>query len=281
MGKNILYENFKSILSPLRGFGLRRFWIVRRLLAVMRPGRAVINGYMMYLDRQDFTISEQILKGEYEPFETELFCKIIKPKYTIIDLGANIGYYTLLFSKLSYSGIVFAFEPSPRSYRILMKNIAANGFKKVVHPFQHAIGDHRGKVNLFINEYNRGDNRISRSFGVEGIEASIDTLDNIIPSTQRIDLIKMDIQGAEVLALRGMQRIISDWHPTIVSEFDPHFLKRAGTSAKEFFDILSSEGYLFDMIDEKNRSVTPISPSELLAKFPDISEGAANLVCHL
>ena len=275
----LAHKILHTMLRPLRGLGLRRFSIVRRALGAIKQNTAVVHGHKIYLDPADFAVSEEVSSGEYEPVETAVIKKLIRPTDTIIDLGANIGCFTILFCDLVPDGHVYAFEPSPRTFDFLQKNIQSNGFKNADLQ-KIAVGDHDGDAQLFINEYNKGDNRVYQSFGIPGITIRMSTLDSALPSGTKVDMIKMDIQGFEVRALRGMQRVLRENHALyIIAEWWPKGLRRAGNSADEFLTLIESLGFSWCMIDDEKKELRTISREKLIERFPPEKDDYVNLLC--
>ncbi|MDP3645460.1 MAG: FkbM family methyltransferase [bacterium] len=232
---------------------------------------------MIYLDPADFAVSEEISAGGYEADEVELVTRLIRPTDTVIDIGANIGYFTVLFCDVAREGTVHSFEPSPKTCSFLRKNIESNGFKNA-HVYEMAVGDRDGHAQIFINEYNKGDNRLYPSFGAKGVDIRVAMLDSVIPPDTKVDFIKMDTQGYEVYALRGMRRVVRD-SPDLrmIVECWPKGLKKAGSSIEEFFSELENAGFSWRIID--GGELRTVSKEAFIAKFPTEKDDYANLLC--
>jgi FkbM family methyltransferase len=228
----------------------------------LRPKKPVlinVEGNKMYVDVH---APAELLFGTYEKPVTELFKKEIKQGMTVIDIGAHIGYYTLLAARLVGSkGKVFAFEPAPDNYALLVKNIAINGYKNVI-PVQKAIWNKTDRLKLVLCSYESVAHHISVSSNVKEEIVFVDaiSLDEYFKdkSTQ-IDFIKMDIEGAEMFALQGMSNIIkNNKNLKIITEFCPEHLRRVGSSPEEFLLKLMRAGFkVYDIYTRKY-----ISPSE-------------------
>ncbi|HEY2115422.1 MAG TPA: FkbM family methyltransferase [Candidatus Angelobacter sp.] len=136
----------------------------------------------------------------FEKEEREMFCLSITPGCTVLDVGANIGFYTLLAAKRGAR--VFSIEADPLNVAMLRHHVEVNGFSKQVTIHQMAATDSVKKVPLYRHPFNLGESNILENGQIcEMIEGA--TLDSLnLPS---IDICKMDIEGAELLALRGMQ----------------------------------------------------------------------------
>ena len=129
-----------------------------------------------------------------------------------MDIGANIGYYTLIFARLvGETGRVFAFEPDPANFALLKKNIETNGYHNVVLE-QKAVSSTTGSLKLYISEDSAGDHKIYDSGEArQFIEIEAVSLDDYFSHKDgAVDCIKMDIQGAEWAALQGMSTLLSD-----------------------------------------------------------------------
>jgi len=163
-------------------------------------------GTKMYLHENDKYISKDIaLHYCWEPEESEFLKNYIKKGMNLVDIGANIGYYTLLFSKWTGDqGKVYAFEPEPENYKLLVKNVKANNCLNVVDS-QEAVSNKIGASSFFLAaDKNSGDNRLLDSFDFETyydvekksvrplirkkIEIHTTTLDSYLPEEQKLIL---------------------------------------------------------------------------------------------
>ena len=253
----------------------------KKFLAGMKTESIDLNGDTLYLDESDSLLLS--VNGVYEPYETELVSTLVKPGDTVIDVGANIGYYTLQFAQLvGPQGRVIAFEPDPINYQLLVKNITENGYKNVT-AVNKAVSDSKGTLKLYINEENRGDNRMYDSSD-DRSAVSIETvaLDEFLAKQQdSIDFIKMDIQGAEILALKGMKNILSkNKNLTLISEFWPIGIQRIGGKAREYIDILEQSGFeVQEIVEDKKRLMPVDDASKLLEAYTVENELYTNLLC--
>jgi FkbM family methyltransferase len=135
----------------------------------------------------------------YERHERQVFCASIRPGCTVLDVGANIGIYTLLAAKRGAK--VFAIEFDPQNAKMLRHHISLNGFEDSVTVFDLAASDHEHRVDLRRNPRNSGGSTI-----VPGDSIPARTIDSL--NLPLIDICKMDIEGSEVAALRGMRETI-------------------------------------------------------------------------
>lgn len=175
----------------------------------------------------------------------------VQPGMVVFDVGANLGFYTLLLAdRVGPQGRVHAFEPDPLSCDLLRRraNIRVN-IRANIEIAQTAVGDREGTITLYTNRSNRADNRVHPSLGAETAEAMdvpLTTLDAYCAARgiERIDAVKMDIQGAEVSALVGFRKTLTNLKPRwMLIEFSPMHLRGAGSSPEAFWTILGELGY--------------------------------------
>ena len=250
----------------------------RCLFGTLRQQEVIAHGFRLRLDPLDSL--ELSIFPRYEPFETELLTKEIRPGQTIIDVGANIGYYTLLFSKLTGDkGRVFAFEPEPLNYQILSENVARNGRTNVV-TFNQAASDVSGVSFLYLSPENYGDHQAySSDENRNRISVEMARIDDLVPGA--VDLVKLDIQGFEFHALTGMQRILTEnSNLTIFTEFWPEGLRQAGSNAEEFLRLLRSLGFEIFYINEYADQLEIAEDRHLLERYSPTIGSHTNLLCR-
>jgi len=196
----------------------------------IRPLRTSVIGRSVY-----FT-------GIWEPEMTAMAQEKIRPDWHILDVGADIGYYSMLFrSKCGPQGAVAAFEPDPEAIPFLERNIALNGFENV-RVFRQALSDHRGQGMM--KPAGRGQLYPDRVG--EGADATVEMVpfDELWPALgwNRLDLVKIDVEGAELSVLGGMERILEEYHPHLLLEIHPRQLKDMfRTSAGEVLRFLGKK----------------------------------------
>ena len=200
-----------------------------------------ILGKWMYLDDKD---SMKLAKfGIYNFEETKLIKKLVKRKHIVLDIGANIGYFTLLMAK--QAKLVHAFEPEAQNFQLLKKNVELNKISNVkLHNV--AVAEKNGKTKLHLCETNRGMHRIYPSrWCTEGSnEVKTVRMDDVI---QEADFIKIDVEGAELGALKGMAKLLKKCEVTILMEFHPPSIIEYGSKPREIFDLVTSLDYNFKL----------------------------------
>ncbi|MCX6719016.1 MAG: FkbM family methyltransferase [Candidatus Taylorbacteria bacterium] len=200
-----------------------------------------------------------------ENTESKILKDEIKEGMTVLDVGANIGVYTLKVANLvGPTGRVWAFEPDQNNYSSLTKNVNTNRYGNVTL-INKAVADKTGTSRLFISEENRGDHRIFSSDEQRiSVPIEIVALDDIF-LREKIDFIKMDIQGAEYLALTGMSELIQrNRDIVILIEFAPNWLKDGGSSGQQLLDKIIDLGFPLKYVDDKTGQIRSIDKTSLL-----------------
>lgn len=167
----------------------------------------------------------------------------IQPGMRVVDVGGNIGFYSILFSRLvGEHGVVHVFEPDPVNFRYLKTN--TKGLKNIVIN-RCAVAERSGTIRLFHSDdlnvdhqtYDIGENRNS-------IEVPCVTLDDYFHQNESVDFIKIDIQGYEFHALLGMKEMIKRSHSAVIfSEFWPYGLRKAGIDPNAYLAFLKEMGF--------------------------------------
>jgi FkbM family methyltransferase len=199
--------------------------------------------------------------------EAQLLEKLVEPGMQILDVGANIGLYTLLLARLTGdAGRVFAFEPEPDLFSALCENCAANEAVNVT-PFRCAAGDTNGRATFQRATFNSGDNRLGASKArAQSIEVDVARLDEVLP-VQTVQFIKLDVQGHEVAALTGMQQLLaSSPDVRVLFEFWPAGLWAAHTSPELLFEFFHERGFLICEL-EKGQARQLDTPASLVSKL--------------
>jgi FkbM family methyltransferase len=191
----------------------------------------------------------------YEPGVTSLVRRLLAPGMTFVDAGANIGYFSLLASTLvAETGRVLAVEPYPYNIKMLQANIGLNG-RSNIEILPYALADRRGLVTYDDSAGNSG-NVLSLDADLERLLGSCVVyavrLDEVLPPTTRLDVIKMDIEGAEHLALKGMSGLLREHQPVIISELAQDYLRSiSGVGLGEYMQaLLLDETYALGIIRE-------------------------------
>lgn len=272
-----------KVVAPFIGTGIGTLplvipaWhLVWKVFGTREAQLVDVQGFKMYTDPKDSAISPQLLsKGCWEPYETEVFKGLIKPGMTVVDIGANIGYYSLLAATLvGKSGKVYALEPFGATCDILARSIAVNGMQNVAL-IRKAVTNEVGTARLYFDKYTPACNNLNGKG--EFVTIPCTTLDHELKGC-KVDVIKMDIEGAEAKALVGMQGIIRD-NPNVilVTEVYPEALRKAGSSVEEYVTKLL-EWFDIRVIEEKKHRLAPCKSLEQVQKLMS-GKMLLNLVC--
>ncbi|MBU6430874.1 MAG: FkbM family methyltransferase [Patescibacteria group bacterium] len=234
-----------------------------KILKIIMPKETEIeDGVFLELDQSDPVASGAIALGVYEKYESDIFRSKIKQGMTIIDIGANLGYYAAIAARRAGErGLVIAFEPEPNFFKLLSKNISRNNLKNA-SLFEMAIADKNGKMELFLSNENKGNNSLIQSENLKtSVRVKSVTLDDFITSRkiEKVDIVKMDIEGAEILAIEGMKKTLIKHKPLLFLEFSPHSIVKLNRNPTDFISILSGMGYSIFEINETRKSLNNVT----------------------
>jgi FkbM family methyltransferase len=200
----------------------------------------------MELDLQDWIPQEIYLTGTFEPGCSNLLRAVLKPGDLFVDVGANIGYFTLLCSRLvGIGGRVLAVEPNPEIRAQLQRNLSRNGMRNV-QVFDCALSEAEGEIPLFLGP---PDNTGLSSFraprdSTGSIKVRTAQFDALFPPEQsRAAIVKINVEGAELRVLRGMRKYLARNRPDLIIELSPEYLQALEASVVELYDLLAGEGY--------------------------------------
>lgn len=201
--------------------------------------------------------------GCFEPFEVNVFSRLIKKGHFVIDIGANIGWYTVIGSfLLEGEGRIIAVEPEPNNVGILKRNVARHDNAQLISVVEGAASNHIGPAQLHLSGSNLGDHRI-RPDGTDRDRCTIDlvTLDALLSGLDRLpDIAKVDTQGAEALILDGARDLLSKgWRPIWLLEFWPYGLIHAESNAVDLWHKLNGLGYSMLEVSEAFPRLVPFT----------------------
>jgi FkbM family methyltransferase len=286
---NTLYGNIKRASIMLSKMGLSNIPHSRRLYKkfenLIIPRRPVylksIDSYM-YLDPNDGSLGGGLLLNGYmEPYICDLISNRVKLGMTCVDVGANIGYVSLLMAKkLSNTGRLYCFEPDPYTFRQLSGNIRVNNIKNASLSC-NALSDQDGFKTLYVDRNGRCLNSLYDKVGDEQLTVKLSTLDKL---NVDIDVLKIDAQGADGLIVKGGLNVLSRHPPELFIEFWPNGLRLAGTSPDEVLEILHGIGYTIYLVDDVKGKMWRATDSEILNSAGRMSTdntwyGFADLYC--
>ncbi len=186
-----------------------------------RIARIDLDKFIIFVDPTDPYIGGSILKHKtYEPHVTTVLSKLLKKDHIFVDVGASIGWFTLLAASLLNRGKVIAIEPSHRNLQLLYRSIIANDFADVAI-LPYAATDTNTIVPLSTGISNNVVPTLDNIAAWQGEYVAGIRLDDFLCQYPKVDVIKMDIEGHELKALRGLHKTITTFRPVIVTEFNP------------------------------------------------------------
>jgi FkbM family methyltransferase len=243
----------------------------------------------MHVHARDQFVSKRILEdGLWEPYETSLLLEFLRPGDVFVDVGANIGYFSVLAaSAVGDAGAVFAFEPDADNFRLLQANAALNHQQHCIHAVQGALSDAAGEGRLFLADDNLGDHQV---YAGEDDRPSVPiTLyhgsDYLQHRLRRLDLLKVDTQGSEFHVITGLMPLLTQLPqpPRIIIELTPHSLRQAGATGRALITLLATLQQPFWIIDHIEHNLYASTAQDLIAwcdnwdQVPD-SRGFMNIL---
>lgn len=236
-----------------------------------------IDGFRLHGDHigQLYYVRE-LLESDREATFVALLKSSVGVGMTVVEAGAHIGYVTLQLARaVGTSGRVFAFEANPRTVPLIERNLAVNGLDDRVTVVPLALADVPGRHAFFLSGGGDTSSLHEPEGTSERIEVAVTALDAWLDPTVRVDVVKLDIEGGEVAALRGMRETLERaGHGLVVfAECNPPMLERSGSSAEELVEVLRGHGLDVRWIDEKHGSTRPLEEV-------DWSRGYVNLCCR-
>jgi FkbM family methyltransferase len=252
----------------------------------MVPNPVLTPGGYMYWHPASYGDAIEYSLGEYERDTLVLLQSLISPGMIVVDVGASIGYYTLLFAKLvGEKGKVYAFEPQPWNCDVLRRSIKANGYDNNVIVVQKAVSNKAGWVPLYFIEPGNGEASFYQSRKIErkrNIMVEAITLGEFFENEgwPPVHIMKMDIEGAEKVALEGIRKLAAK-NPCLklIIEFYPQKLSDAGITPEELFDTMLKLGFRKFWIIRNN--LQPLKyPQDIPRLVQMAGQGYVNLLCE-
>jgi FkbM family methyltransferase len=215
-------------------------------------------GQKIFVDTRSVDIGTHLMfGGMWETHYATAFCNLLRPGNVVLDVGANHGFYSLIAAtRIAPGGHVYAFEPSKGFYDLIKASVSVNGLDKVVSVSNLALGESNGEVTLAFDRQWSGGAHLeiavaegAKSAGQAGLERETVTcvsLDDYLgEKIEKIDIIKMDIEGAEGLALNGMRKLIDrSRNLKMMIEFCPAMMAHFERDAIFVVQFLESRGFM-------------------------------------
>jgi len=246
------------------------------------PVRVETDRFAILVSPPDTAIGKAIIETRrYEPHVARVLDERLRAGGAFVDVGCNVGYFSLYAARVvGAEGRVTAFDPNPANCELLTASAALNSMDniEVVHA---AVTDRPGRVGY---EDIDGNGRIVDLDRVRGgagrVEVEAVTLDRALAEHARIDLVKIDTEGAELLVLRGAEAVLARHAPDLVVEFSPTALGQvSGADARALPEFLHARGYRMAIVGEDGRAARPADgPDAILSAMRRIRTDHADLL---
>lgn len=203
-----------------------------------------------------------------ERFELKVYRDLLEEGMVVVDVGANIGMYTFEAAKrVGPTGRVIAFEPDPYNFSVLSQRLKKSKYKNVTL-VNEALSDSNGSTKLYIDECNPGNHSFSQENLYRGrgfIQVPTVSLDGYLANerVERVDVIKIDVQGAEGLVFVGAKETLRNNDLKIVMEFWPFGMTQVESDPGEVMGQLGSYGFECKVLDKKTKRLSPLSVNAL------------------
>jgi FkbM family methyltransferase len=264
------------LLAMLRGRHPSQMW--GRVFDLRKKIFVDLSGYGVYVMPGDY-IGDAILKAKaYEPHVTALIRTTLKKDDVFLDLGANVGYFTLLAASLvKDAGKVIAFEPNPQNQQLLYASIVKNGFSNIkVYPY--AVSDSETLLRFTTVGSNGG---VVTDFSKDQryfllVQAVV--LDDMLTNEARIDVVKIDIEAHEPSAIRGMAALINRHKPKIITEYHPWAMQLNNAEAPlEYLQQIYSFGYSLSIIEPTGNLLAVSNADDIMHYWETLDNETAHL----
>ena len=248
---------------------------------------AWVDGLSVFVYPGNETSRAIFVTGNYEPNEFFMLAQVLRPGMIFVDVGANMGLYTLFAARrVGQHGTVLAIEPSTRECGRLLKNVEANSLSNV-RLLRNAVSDSRSDADLLVAEDEWSGHNTLGAFAYDTPLATKETvrterLDDIVlrEGLSRVDVVKLDVEGAELLALQGAVGILERFRPLLLLELADRALCHQGCSSAQIWDFCRQRGYEIFAFDQRTGLPVPAQQkpyydSENIVAVPEAYEPAA------
>ncbi len=244
---------------------------------------SVPDGLALYVHGpQDQFVSRQLREqGVWEPYETELLLSLLRPGGVFVDVGANIGYFSVLAAaRVGATGVVVAVEPDPDNCRLLRRSLAHNALERQVQVVEGALSDREGEGSLFLSEDNLGDHQIySDGTGRNAVPIKLYHGGRLLAAAAPdIDVLKVDTQGSEWQVMRGLQPLLRRMtaKPHIMIELTPYSLAQAGGSGRQLIELLDEVCEAMWIVDHVEHRLVACAAQELATWCDNVAATAGD-----
>lgn len=224
-------------------------------------------GKKLLVPTKDTSMVPSIMNQDYEELELSIFKQIVKPGMQILDIGANLGIYSIFGSELvGPKGSVHSFEPVPENLKYLRHNVKLNKGNNVkINPI--ALGDKKGEAKIYIAEKNVGTHSMGQyKSAKKAITIKTDTVENYIKKNGlKVGVVKMDIEGYEGHVLRGAGKSLAK--AIVLTEFTKSRLEACGDSSLQVAKTLNSTYKYCYVIDEREHKLKLVTSTRMMSNL--------------
>jgi FkbM family methyltransferase len=258
-------------LSPTR---LAELFINSNEFSAKRNGSTVpveveLDGYSIFVRSIDQDIGRPIMETKrYEPHVTSAVRELLHTGDTFVDVGANLGFFTALAAHLvGENGKVVAIEPMDKNLQLIYATVWRNRFRNVeVMPF--AASDDAGLLPMTTGGATSNGQAARHVDGLPGLFAQAKRLDDLLGDLAALDLLKIDIEGLELLALRGFAEGLARHRPLVLTEFHPMCMREnAGVEPAEYLAFLFGYGAVVDVLHDDGQRIACDAPDDVLREW--------------
>lgn len=264
--------------GELKSLLIRRFWQRQKVLEVN------VEGTRAKFDTSDFLSSvffwQSEFSSDYEPAVSRILKALIRSAEVYADIGGNVGFFSVLPAMMNPDCKIFYFEMDRTLRPLLIRNMTLNNLSEErITVVNAAVGDREGEIEYVPHPYSFLAKLARENVDIYDLKyrAPRITLDSyFLNEGKDPDLLKIDIDGAEMFALRGMSRILNDKKPDLLLEVHPAYLPQFGSSASEVHCFLKERGYRFFRIPDF-RNTKSSKPVEIF-NFDNLASGTGDML---
>jgi FkbM family methyltransferase len=237
---------------------------IYKLLDIASMGRGLkrtINGHTLRLPTRYF----KYFPEQYEAENFEFLEDSCRSGSVVIDIGAHIGLFSVIASQVTGDkGKVYAFEPAPNTFALLKKTLAINN-SQVIEPYQKAVGKENGKITFFVSDGEADNSNSLVNYKddrpLHGIDVEVTSVDEFVKEKKinKVDFIKIDVEGAEYDTLRGAVETLKNLRPACIVAIHPEPIKAKGDRLEDIYDLIAGCRYRITYNEKE------LSKAELLA----------------
>jgi FkbM family methyltransferase len=226
-------------------------------------------GYLLCSSSDPAVLAVLLESGELERGTRLLIQRLLRPGDVFVDIGANLGLHTLAAARtLQGRGRVVAFEPSPETHRLLQAGIWLNGFSSMVDVHQAAVSSHAGRQAFHLGATSGHSSLLpldpQPGHRASSVDVTVVRLDEVLPAGTAVNLIKIDVEGAELDVLAGARSVI-EANPSValIAEYGPSHVRRSGHTAASWLQPFQALGLEYRAIDPHTGQLAPCDEAEL------------------